>query len=54
MENKLLPKGLAERFRGLRLGEGALGVSLWKWQELKSEEIYVTIFEKHTELNNSL
>jgi L-amino acid N-acyltransferase YncA len=43
---------LAERFRGMRLGEGALGVSLWKWQELKSEEIYVTVFEKHTELIN--
>ncbi|OPZ88421.1 MAG: hypothetical protein BWY74_03147 [Firmicutes bacterium ADurb.Bin419] len=43
---------LAERFRGMRLGEGALGVSLWKWQELKSEEIYVTVFEKHIELIN--
>lgn len=41
---------LAERIRKLRLGEGALGVSLWKWQELKYDEIYVTVFEKHTEL----
>ena len=43
---------LAERFRGLRLGEGALGVALWKWQEQKVEEIYVTVFEKHEELIN--
>lgn len=41
---------LAERHRGLRLGEGALGVALWKWQEQGSEEIYVTVFEKHKEL----
>lgn len=38
---------LAERFRGQRLGEGALGVSLWRWQEKKLDEIYVTVFEKH-------
>lgn len=43
---------LAERFRGMRLGEGALGVSLWKWKDDKVEEIYVTVFEKHTELIN--
>ncbi|MDR2944344.1 MAG: hypothetical protein LBU81_04580 [Methanosarcinales archaeon] len=41
---------LAERFRGQRLGEGALGVSLWRWQETKKEEIYVTVFEKHESL----
>ncbi|SFR11671.1 hypothetical protein [Desulfoscipio geothermicus] len=41
---------LAERFRGQRLGEGAIGVSLWRWQEKYLEEIYVTIFEKHTTL----
>lgn len=38
---------LAERFRGQRLGEGALGVALWRWQEEKCDEIYVTVFEKH-------
>lgn len=43
---------LAERFRGMRLGEGALGVSLWKWRDVKAEEIYVTVFKKHTELIN--
>lgn len=41
---------LAERYRGMRLGEGALGVSLWKWREDRAEEIYVTVFEKHSEL----
>ena len=30
---------LAERFRGQRLGEGALGVALWRWQEQEVEEI---------------
>lgn len=43
---------LAERHRGLRLGEGALGVALWRWQEQEVEEIYVTVFEKHEELIN--
>ena len=38
---------LAERFRGLRLGEGALGISLWRWQKSDVREIYVTIFNKH-------
>ena len=41
---------IADRYRRQRLGEGALGVSLWNWQENKYEEIYLTIFEKHTEL----
>lgn len=41
---------LAERFRGQRLGEGALGVALWRWQEEKCDEIYVTVFEKHKTL----
>jgi L-amino acid N-acyltransferase YncA len=43
---------LAERFRGQRLGEGALGVSLWRWQEKQLKEIYVTVFDKHTALIN--
>ncbi len=32
------------------LGEGAIGIALWHWQENKSEEIYITVFEKHTSL----
>lgn len=43
---------LAKRLRKQRLGEGALGVSLWRWQEARLDEIYVTVFEKHTELIN--
>lgn len=47
---------LSERIRSQRLGEGALGVALWYWQQLNEndniEEIYVTAFEKHTELIN--
>lgn len=38
---------LAERYRGQRLGEGAIGLALWKWQNSKVQEIYVTVFEKH-------
>ncbi|AWW25975.1 hypothetical protein [Acetobacterium sp. KB-1] len=38
---------LAERFRGQRLGEGAIGLALWKWQQSMVDEIYVTVFEKH-------
>lgn len=41
---------IAERYRRQRLGEGALGVSLWRWQEEKCDEIYLTIFDKHSEL----
>ena len=43
---------LAERIRKQRLGEGALGVSLWHWRDTEFDEIYVTVFEKHTELIN--
>lgn len=41
---------LSERQRGIRLGEGALGVALWKWQEKQVDEIYVTVFESHVDL----
>ena len=43
---------LSERIRSQRLGEGALGVALWYWQQVQYEEIYVTAFDKHTELIN--
>ncbi len=45
---------LAERFRGQRLGEGAIGLVLWQWQKSKQEEIYVTVFPKHSELIQQL
>lgn len=38
---------LAERCRGKRLGEGSLGLALWKWRDENLDEIYVTVFEKH-------
>lgn len=41
---------IAERYRGQRLGEGALGLILWKWQQSMCEEIYVTVFSNHTDL----
>jgi len=41
---------LSERVQGLRLGEGAIGVSLWYWQQTKYDEVYVTVFEKHVSL----
>lgn len=41
---------LSERQRGIRLGEGALGVALWKWQEKQVDEIYVTVFDTHMDL----
>jgi len=37
---------LSERYRGQRLGEGAIGLALWKWQATKLKEIYVTVFPK--------
>lgn len=44
---------LSERFRGQRLGEGAIGVALWYWQKLnKFDEIYLTAFDKHEDLIN--
>lgn len=43
---------LAPRYRGQRLGEGAIGLALWKWQSTKKDEIYVTVFEKHDVLIN--
>lgn len=41
---------LAERFRGQRLGEGAIGLILWQWQDSGIEDIYVTVFEDHNDL----
>lgn len=32
---------------GQRLGEGAIGIALWKWQKSDLDQIYVTVFPKH-------
>jgi len=41
---------LAESQRGQRLGEGVLGLILWKWQLTDQSEIYITAFPKHAQL----
>lgn len=45
---------LAPRFRGQRLGEGALGLVLWNWQHSKLNEVYLTVFPQHTDLITQL
>lgn len=45
---------IAERFSGQRIGEGALGLILWKWQESDAEEIYATLFKEQAELKRLL
>ena len=60
LENgKVIPKAyrikittikIDERYQHQRIGEGALGLILWQWRELKIDEIYVTVFEKHSSL----
>ena len=63
LKNGILPKKqrtkistlrIAERYRGQRLGEGAIGLVLWKWQALGHEEIYVTVFPDHDDLIGQL
>lgn len=41
---------ISERYRRQRIGEGAIGLLLWKWIQLKCAEVYVTVFDKHTML----
>lgn len=41
---------IAERYRRQRIGEGAIGLLLWKWQKSDASEIYVTVFDKHLTL----
>ncbi|WP_455150395.1 hypothetical protein [Schaalia odontolytica] len=45
---------IAERYRGQRLGEGAIGLVLWKWQHLGLNDIYVTAYDKHVLLISQL
>lgn len=39
-----------ERYRNRRIGEGAIGLTLWEWRDQRAEEIYVTVFDKHAPL----
>lgn len=41
---------ISERYRRQRIGEGAIGLLLWKWLRLECAEVYVTVFDKHTTL----
>lgn len=41
---------IAERYRRQRIGEGAIGLLLWKWLQVEAEEVYVTVFDKHDTL----
>lgn len=45
---------LADHVQGNRLGEGAIGIALWKWMESDDDEIYVTVFPKHNKLVDML
>lgn len=38
---------LSDRLKGNRQGEGTLGIALWRWQQSRLNEIYVTVFPKH-------
>ena len=41
---------ISDNSQGMRLGEGAIGVSLWYWQRSEYNQIYITVFEKHQKL----
>lgn len=41
---------ISEGSQGNRLGEGAIGISLWRWQQSDVNQVYVTVFEKHEKL----
>ncbi len=45
---------IAERYRRLRIGEGAIGLLLWKWVQSDAEEIYVTVFDHQKTLISQL
>ena len=45
---------IAERYHRQRIGEGAMGLVLWKWQKSIAEEVYVTVFDKHKTLISQL
>lgn len=59
LKNGTLPKAdrikirtlkLDDRQQGQRLGEGAIGIVLWKWQKTNVDEIYLTVYDTHTDL----
>ncbi len=42
------------RFAHQRIGEGAIGLTLWHWKKIANQQIYLTVFEKQYELINLL
>lgn len=58
-DSRILPKEdrikittikIDDRYRNQRIGEGALGLTLWEWKDSCTNVIYVTVFEKHISL----
>lgn len=45
---------LDESIRNKRLGEGALGLCLWRWRDAGVQQIYVTVYSKQGALINLL
>ena len=41
---------LDSRYQGQRLGEGAIGISLWNWQAARCSEIYLTVYKEHKDV----
>lgn len=41
---------VSDGVKGTRLGEGAIGIALWRWRERGFDQVYVTVFEKHAVL----
>lgn len=63
LKNEILPSQnrikigtlkIGSDLRGQRFGEGLIGIALWNWQSSGYDEIYVTVFPKHTMLINLL
>lgn len=54
MRCKISTMKIAERFRGQRIGEGAIGLVLWKWQQTGFKDIYVTVYDKQDLLISQL
>ena len=47
---KISTMKIDQRYQGQRIGEGALGLTLWSWRDSRVDEIYVTVFDKHKDL----
>ena len=47
---KISTMKIDDRYRGRRIGEGALGLTLWNWRDSGDNEIYVTVYPKHETL----